>query len=122
MPPDDFAIVSAPLRSVMVIIVLLNDAKIWAIPHFRSAMIYVTLRRSLASRNRQFRGAGIQRSIRRALVHLWGERSLERLLCVLRLRYVRGQQVAWRAWQNWLNLASGPGFVAASPLNLHLLE
>jgi len=52
--PDDFAMVSAPLRSVMVIIVLLNDAKIWAIPHFRSAIIYVTLRRSLASRNVDF--------------------------------------------------------------------
>ena len=34
MPPLLFVTVSAPERSVMVMIVLLKDAKIWAIPHF----------------------------------------------------------------------------------------
>src|SRR5659263_323185 len=53
MPPEDLAIVSAPLKSVMVMIVLLNDAKMCAIPHFLSAMIHITLRCSLVFRNRQ---------------------------------------------------------------------
>src|SRR5450759_5652096 len=53
MPPVDLAIVSAPVKSVMVMIVLLNDAKMCAIPHFLSAMIYITLRCSLSFRNRQ---------------------------------------------------------------------
>ena len=34
MPPLDLVTVSAPDRSVMVMMVLLNDAKIWAMPHF----------------------------------------------------------------------------------------
>src|SRR6056297_1935997 len=36
-PPEDFAMVSAPVRSVTVMMVLLNDACTWATPHFSSA-------------------------------------------------------------------------------------
>jgi hypothetical protein len=43
MPPEILAKVSAPVRSVMVISVLLKDEKIWAMPHFHSAIYASTL-------------------------------------------------------------------------------
>jgi len=85
---------SAPLRSVMVIIVLLNDARYGRSP-LSLGMIYITLRRRLLS-ERQFRGRGSD-VVSDERLFTYGRSSLERLLCVLRLRHVRGQQVAWRA-------------------------